>query len=239
LRGHKGFENFALRGRKPRQESRAIEFRRELIDWKQTPESARPPLRALARELGTSHQLLTFYLNGLEKWQGEEYWRQAREIRAHAIVEDRPLTQWEDEQARACDRTAFHFTTGYMLRYSIKRMKKDSERGPLCWHDIQSLKMLALKFPEAQELLEKCLQNGIKQRKRFGVIVKETPRQEGETYIAWVHRIRDQCAKYDVTKRPTVITEELLERYSQGGVKKRRNNLPAVSSGAAKSFRRA
>lgn len=133
-------------------------------------ESSRPPLRALARELGTSHQLLDFYLNGLEKWQGEEYWRQAREIRARAIAEDRPLTQWEYQQARAYDRVALHFTTGYMLRYSIKRMKKDSERGPLCWHDIQSLKMLAPKFPEAQELLEKCLQNGIKKRKRFAVM---------------------------------------------------------------------
>jgi len=101
------------------------------------------------------------------------------------------------------------------------------------------LKLYAGHFPEAQELLEKCLQKGIKKRKHFGVIVKETPRQEGETYIAWVHRIRDECAKYDTTKRPTVITEELLERYSQGGVKKRKNNLPPIPSGAAKSFRHA
>jgi hypothetical protein len=218
------------------QDSRALELRRKLIEWKRTAESSRPPLRALARELGTSHQLLAFYLNGLEKWQGEEYFRQAREIRARAIAEDRPLTQWEDEKARAYDRAALHFTTGYMLRDSIKRTKKDSERGPLCWHDIQSLKMLASKFPEAQELLEKCLQNGIKKRKRFAVIVRETPRQGGEAYIAWVHRIRDQCAKYDTTQRPTVITEELLERYSQGGVKKRKNNLPPIPSGVAKSF---
>jgi hypothetical protein len=162
-----------MRGRKQKQESRATELRRKLIDWKQTPESSRPPLRALARELVTSHQLLNFYLKGLEKWQGEEYWRQAREIRARAIAEDRPLTQWEDQQARAYDRAGLHLTTGYMLRHSIKRMKKDSERGPLCWHDIKALKMLAPKFPEAQELLEKCLQTGIKKRKRFAVIVGE------------------------------------------------------------------
>ena len=55
-----------------------------LTAWKKTPESSRPPLRALARELGTSHQLLAFYLNGLEKWRGEEYWRRAKEIRACA-----------------------------------------------------------------------------------------------------------------------------------------------------------
>jgi len=106
-------------------------------------------------------------------------------------------------------------------------------------YDIKVLKIFARAFPEAQELLQKCLQNGIKKRKRFAVIVRETPRQEGEAYIAWVHRIRDQCAKYDTTKRPTVITEELLERYSQGNVKKRKNNLPLIPSDTAKSFRRA
>jgi hypothetical protein len=174
----------------------------------------------------------------LEKWQGSEYFRQAKEIRASAIAEDRALTQWEDQQARAYDRAALHLTTGYILRDSIKHMKKDSKRGPLCWHDIQALKMLAPKFPEARELLEKCLQTGIKKRKRFAVIVRETPRQEGETSIAWVRRIWDQCAKHD-TNCPTVITEELLEKYSRGSVKSRKNNLPPISSGAAKSFRHA
>src|ERR1700730_1729737 len=48
-----------MRGRKPKQESRSAELRQKLIEWKQTPESSRPSLRALARELGTSHQLLT------------------------------------------------------------------------------------------------------------------------------------------------------------------------------------
>lgn len=54
-------------GRKRNQESRATEFRRGLIEWKQTPEPSRPSLRALARDLGTSHQLLAFYLKDLEK----------------------------------------------------------------------------------------------------------------------------------------------------------------------------
>jgi hypothetical protein len=36
-------------GRKPKQDSRSAEFRGRLIAWKQTPESSRPSLRALAR----------------------------------------------------------------------------------------------------------------------------------------------------------------------------------------------
>jgi hypothetical protein len=56
-----------MSGRKTEQESRATEFRQRLMAWKQTPESQRPSLRALARELGTSHQLLKHYLDGLEK----------------------------------------------------------------------------------------------------------------------------------------------------------------------------
>jgi hypothetical protein len=152
-------------GRKPAQESRATEFRRMLIAWKQTPKSSRPSLRSLACELGTSHQLLTFYLKGLEKWQAEEYWRQAREIRARAIVEGRLLTQCEDQQAHAYDRAALRITTGYILRDQIERMKKESELRPLCWQEIKALKLFAHHFPEARELLQKCSQNSVKNQK--------------------------------------------------------------------------
>jgi hypothetical protein len=152
-------------GRKPAQESRATEFRRKLMEWKQTPKSSRPSLRALARELGTSHQLLTFYLKGFEEWQGKEYWRQAREIRAHAIAEGRPLTQWEEQQARAYDQAGVRLVTGHMLRNQIERMKKDSERRPLVWQEIKVLKILAPGFPEARELLQKCSQNSAKDQR--------------------------------------------------------------------------
>jgi predicted secreted protein len=56
---------------------------------KQMPEFSRPSLLALARELGTSHQLLVHYLKRLEKWQGEQYFRQAREILARVEAENR------------------------------------------------------------------------------------------------------------------------------------------------------
>jgi hypothetical protein len=54
------------RGRKTRQESSSAEFRQRLGIWKQTPAAFRPSLRELARQMGTSHQLLGHYLIGLE-----------------------------------------------------------------------------------------------------------------------------------------------------------------------------
>jgi predicted secreted protein len=230
-----GIRKLAMRGRKLKQESRSSEFRQRLIARKQTPAAFRPSLRALARELGTSHQLLSFYLKNLYKWQSKEYWRQAREVHARANAEGRPLTQWEEQQVYAYNRAGIRATVGPVLLDVIKRMRKESERGPLCRQDIEALKIFARQFPEAQELLQKCLRNGIKKRKRFAEIVKETPRQEGETDILWVRRIWDQCAKYD-TKCPKVITEELLQKCSHGSVKNQKNNLPAILSGAAKSF---
>lgn len=61
----------AMRGRKPKQESRAAEIRARLAEWKRMPEFSRLSLRALARELSTTHQLLSYleeeFLQA-EKW---------------------------------------------------------------------------------------------------------------------------------------------------------------------------
>ena len=54
-----------MSGRKPKTESRADEFRQRLVIWKHTPEFSRPSLRELARQLGTSHQMLNHLLKGL------------------------------------------------------------------------------------------------------------------------------------------------------------------------------
>jgi hypothetical protein len=74
------------RGRRPVGESRAPEIRARLIEWKQTPESFRNSLRALAAEMGTSHQLLSFYLQRLEEWQGTEYERQGKNNLPHGKI---------------------------------------------------------------------------------------------------------------------------------------------------------
>lgn len=232
-----------MSGRKFKQESRGTEIRARLVEWEQTREPSRPSLRALARELGTSHQLLEHYLNGLEKWRYKELYRKATEdsdqILARVIVEERPMTQWEEEQRHACTIAAIRAKAGAILLDELAKLKQGARHGPLHPAEFKIVRILAKKrFPGAEELLQKCLRDGLKERKRFADIVKETPRQEGETYIAWVRRIWDQCAKCD-TKRPAVITEELLQKLSHGTEKNCDNNLPAISGGAAKSFRTA
>jgi len=83
------------RGRKPKQESRAEEFRQRLMAWNQMPVRSRPSLRALARELGTSHQLLKQYLDGLEKWKRD---KDLERIRANAKAKGVRLTpEYEEE----------------------------------------------------------------------------------------------------------------------------------------------
>jgi hypothetical protein len=151
-----------MRGRKPEYESRAAEFRQRLIEWKQIPESMRPSLRALARELGTSHQLLKHYLDRLEKWQYQERCRKAKqqseEIRARAAAEGRYMTAWEEQQVRAYDRAAMSAMVAPMLLDQIERIKQADKQGPLNCYQIKTLKLLARGFPEARELLQKYSQ---------------------------------------------------------------------------------
>lgn len=195
-----------MKGRKKKQESQAIELRQKLVAWKQTPESMRPSLRALAGELATSHQMLAYYLDGLDRWQAEE---RAKQICARAEAEGRamtmrecchaiiapgfyrrienlkhaakrgPLNHWqikmlkqfasqgfsgaeevlrtcrqmtpqEERQARASERAADFAAAATK---SIKRIKQDGERGPLCWQDIERLKYFARrKYPEASDV---------------------------------------------------------------------------------------
>jgi len=219
------------RGRKIRRKSRAAEFRQRLLTWKQSPPASRPSLRALARELGTSHQLLTHYLVGLEKWQYEERYRRAKkqadEIRARAVAENRNLTFWEEQQIRACDTARIQALVGPALIAALEGIKRDAKRGLLDRYQFKTLKLFARRnYPGAQELLQKCSEAGLKPRKRFAKIVKDTPRLEGEDYIRWVRRIWDECEKYD-TNCPTSITEELLEKYSRGSVRQNgKINLP-------------
>ena len=79
-------------GRKPAGESRAAEIRARLAAWKQTPEQGRISLRALAAELGTSHQLLSFYLRRWDKWQIEQTPDRAK-------TENRSLTAGEEARS--------------------------------------------------------------------------------------------------------------------------------------------
>ena len=112
-----------MRGRKPKQESRAAEIRAKLLSWRQTPELQRISLRALAAELGTSHQLLKHYLDGLDRWQAEE---RAARTRARAEAEGREMTMRE-----CCDA----IITPCALR-QIERIQQKAKRDRLHWGDV-------------------------------------------------------------------------------------------------------
>ena len=138
-----------MRGRKPKRESRATDFRQSLIAWKQTPVLARPSLRALACQLSTSHQLLKHYLDGLEKWQHKERMckakKESEEIRARAKAEGRPMTL----------REALGVIVTPALLDMIEGIKREAQHGRLNCHQVKMLKLLARAgFPEAQELLQ-------------------------------------------------------------------------------------
>jgi hypothetical protein len=145
-----------MRGRKVKQESRAVEFRQRLVAWSLVPGFARPSLRALARELGTSHQLLQHYLDGLQEWECKEGYHRAKEksekkaaeIRARVEAEGREMTMREAIDAIVIPG----------LHDRIERIRQDAKRGPLDHWKIQTLKLYAKQFSGAKEILGKCRQ---------------------------------------------------------------------------------
>jgi hypothetical protein len=94
-------------------------------------ESSRPSLRALARELGTSHQLLSDYLKRLDKWQRKEYSRRAEEIRKRAATENRNMTPWEESQVCRLERAAFDCMIDSVLGDTLKQIERDAKAGLL------------------------------------------------------------------------------------------------------------
>lgn len=147
------------RGRKPTSESRAPEIRARLMEWKQTPKSFRSSLRALAADMGTSHQLLSFYLQRLDEWQdkrqGTEYERQENAICARARAENRPMTQWEESQVVANGRAACRSFLRSRLAGSLRRLQR--EIGEACGPTKQQIMKLEFfarwGFPMAQKIL--------------------------------------------------------------------------------------
>lgn len=118
--------------RKPACESRAAEIRARLVAWKQIPETRRISLRALAVEIGTSHQLLSFYLNGPDKWQGREYQHKARDILARAQTENRNLTPGEEARTQSkLDHREARLAVLKTLRTESRNARTAPEFSPL------------------------------------------------------------------------------------------------------------
>src|SRR6266851_2552214 len=148
------------RGRKPADESRARILRSRLVAWKQTPESQRVSLRTLAAELGTSHQLLAFYLRGLDEWQRKDYERQAEDIRKRAVAENRSMTYWEESQVKALERVAYICMVDSVLQPTLKRLEADSKAGTLSKRELMVVRFLAQRgVPIALKILQKHQNN--------------------------------------------------------------------------------
>ena len=145
----------AMRGRKPKLESRGPEIRARLAAWNETPEYSRPSLRKLARELGTSHQLLGAYLQRWEKWQASQYERRVVEIREHAALENRPLTAGEASQADAYAREAFELRITLSVEAQLKKMFARLKEGGalLSKQELRFVNLAAQKgFPIARKV---------------------------------------------------------------------------------------
>ena len=96
-----------------------------------------------------------------------ESYRKATEesdqIFARAIVEDRPLTQWEEQRRHACTVAAVRAEAGSLLLDELADLKKEARRGPLHPAQLKMVKTLANQgFPGAQALFQECSQVGPK-----------------------------------------------------------------------------
>jgi sulfur relay (sulfurtransferase) DsrC/TusE family protein len=132
------------RGRKPASESRATEIRARLMEWKQAPESSRGSLRALAVEMGTSHQLLSFYLRHWEKWQAKEYLRNAKDVSARAKAENRALTGEDQAQIVAYTRAYLQsWVTSSLVPDMLATLRKEAKRGKLSKQYLRLAKVIA------------------------------------------------------------------------------------------------
>jgi hypothetical protein len=144
-----------VKGRKPKQDSRADVIRAKLMEWKEKSESARPSLRALASELRTSHQLLSHYLEGLEKWCWKELFRRSKEIQMRAEAEHRFPTPWEEQQIRYYGRAGVEMMAMGAIEAAVKQLERDAKKKRLTTEQVKMLRDLASRGHEkARKILE-------------------------------------------------------------------------------------
>ena len=197
-----------LRGRKPAYESRAAEFLRELIIWKQTPISLRPTLRELADKLGTSHQMLSYYLDGLPTWQAYE---RAKRLRA----EGRPFA------ARLVEAMADN----------IEELRRAAKRGPLRSDQFKFLKALAKPglpgAQSAQEILARCRQMTLDEEKQARAFERKA--MFTSAALKTIERIKQEAERGPLpwrdieilkilARRKCAEAKELLRKYSKSAL---------------------
>ena len=74
------------------------------------------------------------------------------------------MTQWEEQRCHACSITAIHAKAGAILLEELAKLRQEAKRGPLHPAQFKMVKVFAeQEFPGAQELLQKCLGDGLKE----------------------------------------------------------------------------
>jgi len=145
-------------GRKRTDESPATAIRTRLVAWRQEPETQRPSLRALAEELSTNHQLLSFYLKGLNTWQRVEYHRKAQEIRSKGLG----MTWADEQQAIAYDRAALQLMLDDALEPTFQRLEADAKAGKLTRNELRFVNLAARRgMPRAQKIKQALAGRGL------------------------------------------------------------------------------
>jgi len=148
-----------MKGRKPKQDSRADEIRTRLVEWEQESEAIRPSLRELARELRTSHQLLSHYLEGLGVWQAtrqmNEYRRLKEEIEAREKAEHRWCTPQEDPRVCIYGRKWLAQMWVVAMEKTLTCWRRQARKKNLTTKQIKTLGELASKGHKgARKILE-------------------------------------------------------------------------------------
>jgi hypothetical protein len=203
-------------GRKPAYESRAAEFRHALIIWTQTP--MRQSLRALARKLNTTHQMLAYYLSGLDRWQAEE---KAKQIRERAEADGREMTM------REC--LDVIITPEWLDQ--IEKLRQAACRGPLNRHQVQMLKLFAKQglpgAKKAKAILENCRQMTAQEEQQARAAEKAT--MFAAAAVKNIERIKQEAERGPLPWRDIEIlkilarrkcagAKELLQKYSKSAL---------------------
>jgi hypothetical protein len=116
-------------------------------------------------QLGTSHQLLSFYSKGLNDWQKKDYQRRAKAIRDHAAAENRFMTAWEESQVKALERAAFCCMIDSVLQSTLKRLEGSARAGTLSRRELRVVNFLAQRGVLIAQKILKKRQNNLPVRK--------------------------------------------------------------------------
>jgi hypothetical protein len=128
------------------------------VSWSQASEGQRPSLRVLAKELGTSHQLLSFYLKGLSKWRRKEYLRKAQEIRDKGLG----MTYVDEQQAVAYERAAFQLMLDDALEPTFQRLEAGAKAGNLKPQELEMVRRAArYGIPRALKIKQDLTRRGL------------------------------------------------------------------------------